>query len=533
MNYLQLITGSVNDPRKHDDARIVICKIGTEDFEFLVDTGATVNTITTIGWQIIKRKCRSVVQDFELYPEEILRSYANQHPLQVECSFTAYIGVNGQPLQLAKFFVVEGTDLSLLSYETAKKLNLVHIGLRNIMGAHATGFDKIVCSITDTRLEPKMLDVATAHKNEPQAFPKLPIAAVKFKVDESVAPKQIIRYSIPKAFESATNERLRLMEERGIIERADKENDVITCVSPLVLVPKGTSDFRIVVDYREVNKAIIREPYPMPSLDKIWTDIPSGTMFFSKLDLKDAYFHVELAEEVRHYTTFMTANGLMRFRRLPFGLSCAPELFQRVMERLLMKCKHIIIYLDDILVFGRTLEELRYHVDEVKRVLAENNLTVNEEKSKYDQMTVDFLGFTIDGSGILPMQKKISDIKMFARPKDTSEVRSFLGMLTYISPFMRNFSHKTKILRELLTDNAKFNWTSEHQEAFERLKDEVETDLIKRGYFNETDRTVLYTDASPWGLGAILAQEVEKSGVRRIIACASKSLSAAECRYPQ
>lgn len=141
-------------------------------------------------------------------------------------------------------------------------------------------------------------------------------------------------------------------------------------MSPLVLVPKGSNDFRIVVDYREVNKAIIREPYPMPSLDKIWTDIPSGNgkLYFTKLDLKDAYFHIEIPEDVRHFTTFMTANGLMRFKRLPFGLSCAPELFQKVMERILVGCRNKTIYLDDILIYGRSLEELRCHVALVKSV---------------------------------------------------------------------------------------------------------------------------------------------------------------------
>lgn len=306
---------------------------------------------------------------------------------------------------------------------------------------------------------------------------------VRFRIDESVPVKQIIRYNIPKAFETATNERLRSMDRKGIIERADKEHDIISYVSPLVLVPKGNNDFRIVVDYRAVNKAIIREPYPMPSLEKIWADIPcgGGTLFFSKLDLKDAYFHVELLEDVRHYTTFMTANGLMRFKRLPFGLSCAPELFQRVMERLLINCKNIIVYLDDILIYALTLEELEALVADVKRVLKNNNLTINEEKSVYNQTSVEFLGFDIDGSGILPTGNKISDIRDFKRPRDTSEVRSFLGMLTFISPFIVNFSHRTKPLRDLLKSNTKFVWNDAHQRAFEDLKSAAENDLVKRG----------------------------------------------------
>lgn len=366
-------------------------------------------------------------------------------------------------------------------------------------------------------------------------FPKIPIDAVRFRVDESVTPKQIIRYNIPKAFEWATTERLKTMESKGIIERADKEGDIISFVSPLVLVPKGTNDFRIVVDYREVNKAIIREPYPMPSLEKIWTDIPSGdgNLFFTKLDLKDAYFHIELHEDVRHVTTFMTANGLMRFKRLPFGLSCAPELFQRIMERILIKCGNVIVYLDDILLFARTLEELNNCVEDVKKVLRENCLTINEDKSVYNKTTVDFLGFTIDGSGILPTKKKLSDIKDFERPVDVPQLRSFLGLMTFISPFIKNFSHMTKPLRDLLTAKSRFKWEKQHDKAFEDLKEAAEDQIVKRGYFDEEDKTILYTDASPWGLGAVLAQEDKYSGKRRIIACASKSLTAAESRYPQ
>lgn len=273
----------------------------------------------------------------------------------------------------------------------------------------------------------------------------------------------------------------------------------------------------------------------MPSLEKIWTDIPhnNGSLFFSKLDLKDAYFHVELHEDVRHVTTFMTANGLMRFRRLPFGLSCAPELFQRAMERILINCKGIIVYLDDVLVFAPSLKELQSNVQKVKSVLESHNLTINEEKSTYNQRTVEFVGFTLDGSGILPTPKKISDIMRFEEPKDVSEVRSFLGMLTFISPFIKNFSHMTKPLRDLLNKTTKFKWTELQQFAFDDLKRAAQNDLVKRGYFKDEDQTMLYTDASPWGLGAVLAQEDSVSMERRIIACASKSLTDVESRYPQ
>lgn len=408
--------------------------------------------------------------------------------------------------------MVHGTDSPLISYQTAREFNLVRIGLLEV---------EQLCNIECTAADIK-------------EFPKIPMEALKFRVNQSIPTKQIIRYNIPKAFEEATNMRLRKMELEGIIERADRPEHKVINISPLMLVPKGPNDFRIVVDYREVNKTIIREPYPMPSLERIWTEIPraGGKLHMTKLDLSNAFFHIELHEEVRHLTTFMTANGLMRFKRLPFGLSIAPELFQKTMERILVGCKNVIVYLDDLLIYAKTIEKLKLLVEEVKKVLTKNNLTVNETKSHYNQQKVEFLGFKIDGTGILPADKKISDILKFKQPKDIHETRSFLGLMTFISPFIKDFSSMTKPLRDTLTTK-KFAWTQIQQEAFESLKAVANEGLIKRGFFDENDKTILYTDASPTGLGAVLVQIDETTEKNRIIACASKSLTPTESRYAQ
>lgn len=113
-----------------DDQRFVYCTIGTQRIKFLVDSGATVNTVTCDDWNLIRQNCRTVIQDIVVHPEEILKSYANHNPLEVECSFCAYVGVlnSVQPTHKAKFFVVKGTQLSLLGYESAVSLNLIRIG---------------------------------------------------------------------------------------------------------------------------------------------------------------------------------------------------------------------------------------------------------------------------------------------------------------------------------------------------------------------------------------------------------------------
>lgn len=273
------------------------CVIGTERIEFLVDSGSSVNTITVRTWDLIRKNCKSVIQEVLMFPKEVLKSYANDKPMDILCTFSTHLAVKGRVDKKvsAKFFVVKGTELALLGFKTSCDLNILRVGLPGTVN----------------------WTEAVIQKKSDYIFPKVPIDGVKFRINEDYPPKQIIRYNIPKAFERATNARLDMMQHKGIIERADKEGYRITYVSPLVLVPKGKNDFRIVVDYRAVNKAIIREPYPMPTLERIWTEIPSGSgcLYFSKLDLKDAYFHIELDKDVRHVTTFMTSNGLMRFKR--------------------------------------------------------------------------------------------------------------------------------------------------------------------------------------------------------------------------
>lgn len=515
-----MITGKSGTEESGSDPRMVCCAIGSVQYEALVDSGATVNTITSLLYDKIKTTSWLAIQNVVLHPLETLKGYGSDKPINVQCSFDAYLKIprSWQSPLLTKFFVVKGTSLSLLGYQTAIDLKLLRIGNNesNKDDEQVKWIERRVNSITQT-------------------FPKVPIDGIKFRVNEDVTPKQIIRYNIPIAFEEDVNKRLHKMEAQGIIERADDDNGKITFVSPLVVVPKGTNDFRIVVDYRQVNKAIIREPYPMPTLDRIWADIPNGkgSMYFSKLDLSDAFFHIELHKDVRHYTTFMTSSGLMRFNRLPFGLSCSPELFQKVMERIMVGCEGTITYLDDILVFGSTIEELEHRTAIVKATLSRNNLTINNKKSQYYQSKIDFVGLTIDGGGILPTESKLNDIMNFERPRNISELRSFLGMMVFISPFIKDFSSRTAPLRKITQGKSVFRWDSELEKGFLDLKSAASKDIVKRGYFSKEDQTILYTDASPWGIGAVLVQIDAKTMIERIIACASKSLTPTECKYPQ
>lgn len=201
--------------------------IGCVQFQALIDSGAMVNTLTPSVHQEIKRKCWFSIKNLTIHPEETLKAYASNVPLQVLCSFDAFVETIQNSI-FSKFFVVNGSTISLMGYQTSVQLGLLKIGI-----------EASSLNITDYSLN-----------NIVSEFPKIPLEPMKFRVKENIVTKQIIRFNISIAFENETNERLGKMENMGIIERADRDEHKISFVSPLVIVPKGNNDFRIVVDYR-------------------------------------------------------------------------------------------------------------------------------------------------------------------------------------------------------------------------------------------------------------------------------------------
>lgn len=295
---------------------------------------------------------------------------------------------------------------------------------------------------------------------------------------------------------------------------------------------KGKSDFRIVIDMREPNKAIKRSTFPIPSIEQFRAQL-QGAAFFSKLDLKNAFFHLKLHDDSKPLTTFMTSRGPMRYTRLMFGVNAAPEIFQRVMTETLQGIKGVACYIDDILIYAKTKEEHDTVLRAVLARLRKANFTLNQEKCEFSTETAKFLGFHISKEGIRPLEEKLEAIKSFRAPKCKSELQSFLGLVTHVSPFIKDMPDKTEPLRALVRKNAQWEWGENQRKAFESLQESVETDVEAQAFFDPRNRgTRLYTDASPWGLGAILAQPNEE-GRERVVAMIAKSLTDTEKRYPQ
>lgn len=477
---------------------------GSFKCEFLIDSGANINVIPKQLWD---KMC--IDEDIFLYEVKMgktrdISAYGGKQ-LKVFGSFKAWLEFSNKPRCFEEFVIVEESGIALLSYRSAERLKVLRVGA----------------------------DVNAVLTNQQETFPKVPGLKIKFLINKEVRPVKNSAFRIPASLEAEVERQLSQLEAQGIIEPARYDTP---WMSRMDVVIKDKTKWRIVLDMRAVNKAIIRELYPFPTMEKFVTKL-SGAKFFTKLDLKSAFHHEELDEESRDMTTFMTPKGPMRFTRLRFGVNCAPEIFQRTMESVFAGCKGVITYIDDVLIFGKTKEELENREKEALTRLANNNLTLNKEKCEFGKSNVEFLGCKLDENGISPSEDKVRAIRNFSPPKNITELKSFIGLVTFISASIKGLAQHLEPLNKLTRNYSQGDWGREQATAFNQIKELMSDGIVTRAFFDVNCLTRIYTDASLTALGAVLVQlqPIEGSNElqERVIACASKTLTNTERRYPQ
>lgn len=321
----------------------------------------------------------------------------------------------------------------------------------------------------------------------------------------------------------------RLLDEylsKGYIRASESE-----FASPIVLVRKKTGELRMCVDYRRLNKVTARDNYPIPLIDDL-LDRLAGKTIFSKLDLKDGFFHVYMDNDAVKYTSFITPLGQYEFLRMPFGLKNAPSVFQRFVNKVfadMVRNDKVIIYLDDIMIATDNFDEHFRILEEVFKRLVENRLELRLDKCVFLQSEVKYLGYTISGVGIRADDKGLRAIENFPVPSKAHSVQSFLGLCSYFRRFIKDFSILAKPLYELTRRTKKFEFGPEHLECFELLKRKlVEAPIL--ALYDPRDVTELHCDASSVGLGAILMQK-KRDGKMHPIFYFSRRTTESESKY--
>ena len=298
--------------------------------------------------------------------------------------------------------------------------------------------------------------------------------------------------------------------------------------SPVVMVKKKDGSLRFCVYFRQLNAATIKDAHPLPRIDDL-LDALHGARWFSTLDLKSGYWQVPIQGWDKERTAFRTSGGqLFEFNQVPFGLCNSPITFSRLMDCILagLHWETCLFFLDDIIVFAATWEEHLDHLLEVFERLRHSKLKLGAEKCTFAAKEVSH---RVTEEGLLPDPSLLATIQEINPPKNATKVRSFLGLAGYYCRYVKNFAVIAGPLHALTRKDAVFHWSSECQNAFDRLKTLLTTSPIT-AFPDFSLPFRLYTDASTAGLGAILAQVRE--GKECIICCASRSLNQAEKAYP-
>src|SRR5208282_1124204 len=314
------------------------------------------------------------------------------------------------------------------------------------------------------------------------------------------------------------------MRQSGIIEPAASP-----WASNVVLVKKKDGSLRLCVDYRNLNAVTYQDTYPLPHIDTCLNTL-QGAAWFSTLDLRSGYYNIPIREIDKDKTAFITRRGSWRYNVMPFGLTCAPSVFQRLMDLVLcgLTFEACMVYLDDIIIFGPDFDT---HLDRLRLVferVRQAGLKLKASKCCLLQRKVSFLGHVVSENGLEVQEEKVTAVKSWPTPINLHEIRSFVGFCSYYRRFIESFANIAAPLHMLAKKGVRFIWGPEQQNAFEELK----VRLISAPVLAmPIDDGVYYldTDASDIGLGAVLSQV--QDGVERPIAYASRSLNNAERIY--
>ena len=412
-----------------------------------------------------------------------------------------------------RLYVLEGNFRPILGLRAVQHMKLLTINVENI-------------ALVKDQEKDLINDFKDVFQGEIGTLP----GDLHIEVDPTVPTVKLPCRKWPLQVREQVKEELDRLENIEVIEKVDTPTDWI---SSLVVTVKPTGKVRLCIDPKPLNKAIKRNHYPMKTLDDVLEEL-QGAEYFTKLDARNGFWHVLLDEESSFLTTFETPFGKYRWKRMPFGISNAPEEFQRRVDEALRDLPGVFAVHDDIIVWGKgesTEKASENHDQNLKNLLTrcrEKGMKLNKEKLELKKTEISYLGHKISKEGVKADPKKVDAVRKLETPTDKQGVQRILGVVGYLMKFAPHLSETSAPLRELIKKNVHFRWDEHvHGVALEKIKQTLSEPPVLKFFDPKSANVVLQCDASEFGLGACLMQDNQP------VQYASRALTQTERNYAQ
>ncbi len=498
-----------------------------KEVDFQLDCGSTVNIIPeTLYCQIyddpsMEKVDKNVNTTLRMYNGTVTKPVGKRR-------VSVHNPKNDRNYSVEFLIASDGHCKPILGSRAIQQMKLITVNFDNIL--LMTGKDNLVPgTVGSDPVKLEMSDINLKYQDLFEGEGKLE-GLLHLEIDKTVKPVQLPCRKIPVAIQTQLKEELERLTDMNIITPVNVPTDWI---SALVVVKKpNTNKLRICIDPKPLNRALKRNHYPMMTIDDILPEL-SKAKCFTLADAKNGFWHVQLDEESSFLTTFETPWGRFRWLRMPFGISPAPEEFQRRLNDAISGLNRVRAVHDDVLIYGvgDTFEEAEVDHDRKLTLFLDRcrdkNIKLNKSKLKFKLPEVPYLGHILTADGLKIDPTKVEAIRDMPAPTDKHGVQRLLGMVNYLQKFAPNLSEATAPLRSLLKDKVHFRWDENvHGECLRRIKGILSEPPVLK-YFDNDIETTLQCDASQSGLGACLIQKGQP------VAYASRSMTSTEQHYAQ
>ena len=494
--YVKMLSDEKEIHRLSDDWTVK-SMIYDNEIQMQLDTGARCNVISQ---NVLKQmKIKIVLKK----TESKLRSYSG-HTIKPIGSVKLPCYFNNNIYEI-EFQVIEQSAPTILGSETCQKIGLIQRMYK---------LEKAVENVDNS-------DIQTEYSDLYHGIGRLP-GKHKIYIDPTVTPVVHPPRRLPISMRDKVKNELSRMVKEGIIKKVKKPT---SWVNSMVVVTKPNGSIILCIDPRDLNKAVKRQHFPLLTVEEVVSRMPNAKVF-SKIDCTSSFWQIELDQESSKLCTFNTPFGRYRYLRLPFGIKCASELYQSIMSEMIEDIEGAEVIMDDILIWGTTLEE---HDRRLKLVLdkaRKYNLKLSPNKSEFRKKQIRYIGHVLSSEGLKPDYEKLKAVEQMKAPQSKKELQHFLGFVQYLAKFLPNMSAVSAPLRELLHKDIEWHWDIQQENSFQTLK-KMCVNAPVLAYYDKTKPIVLTVDSSSKGLGAAITQEGKP------VAYAPCALTETQQRYSQ